>query len=200
MKKYIILLFSALLFITCTHKGRLYPVEQKQAQEIKTGIRYDTVFQDITFGASQHHLFQRFREMVYLEKLTLTKSGTFELQTRLDTMKLKVGFNSRFFHDSLYCFSFIYKGKDQVQALRIRQLLADSLQRKFGSPILIPSEEDTTKRDFYYVRGNQKIELKYPYKARRTILTLTEYTLENRKILEGQEEDKAEKDQPQDKE
>jgi hypothetical protein len=199
MKKYVILLLAALLFVMCTHKGRLYPVEQKQAWEIKTGVRYDTVFQDIAFGESQHHIFQRFRELVYLEKLNLTKNGTFEYQTRLDTMNLNVGFNSRYFHDSLYSFSFIYKGKDQAQALRIRELLADSLQKKFGSPILIPAEEDTTKRDLYYVRGNQKIELKYPYKARRTILTLTEYTLENRKVLEGQQEANAEKDQPQDK-
>jgi hypothetical protein len=200
MKKYFILVFAALMFIMCSHKGRLYLVEQKQAQEIKTGVRNDTVFQDIAFGMSQHRIFQRFRELVYLEKLNLTKNGTFESTARLDTMKLSVGFNSRYFHDSLYSFSFIYKGKNQAQAERIRQILADSLNKKFGNPILIPTEEDTTRRDFYYVRGNQKIELKYPYKSRRAIMTLTDYTLENHMIREGMQEAKAKTDQAQDKE
>jgi len=192
MKKYFFLL-SALMFTMCTHKSRLYEVEQKQAEEIKTNIRYDTIFMDFNYGMSQHRTFERFRELVYLEVFTLSKSGTFEYQTKVDTLKLGVGFHTSFYHDSLYSFSFIYKGKDQSQADRIRFMLVDSLKQKYGNPILIPSEEDTTKRDYYFVKGNQQIDLKYPFESKKSIVTYTDFTIENRKLLEDMKQPNAKK-------
>lgn len=187
MKKYTILLF-ALVFAMCTQKSRLYEVELKQAEQAKTGIRYDTIFMDFRYGMSQHKTFERFRELVYLESLTLTKGGAFEWQTKLDTFKLGVGFNSKYFHDSLYSLSFIYKGKSQSQADRMQLFLADSLKSKYGEPIIIPSEEDTTKRDYFFVKGNQRIELIYPYQSKKTIATFTDFTIENRKKLQELQE------------
>jgi hypothetical protein len=187
MKKYIILL-SVLVFTMCTHKSRLYEVEQKQAEQVKTGIRYDTIFMDFNYGMSQHKTFERFRELVYLEYLTVNKGGAFEWKTKMDTFKLGVGFHSKYYHDSLYSFSFIYKGKNQSQADWIQLYLADSLKGKYGSPVIIPSEEDTTKRDYYFIRGNQQVELKYPFQSRKTIATFTDFTIENRKNLDALKE------------
>jgi hypothetical protein len=187
MKKYLILLL-AMACIMCTHKSRLYEVELKQAEQVKTGIRYDTIFMDFKYGMSQHKTFERFRELVYLEYLTVTKAGAFEWQTKLDTFKLGVGFNSKYYHDSLYSLSFIYKGKSQSQADRIQLFLADSLKGKYGPPVIIPSEEDTTQRDYFFVKGNQQIELKYPFQSKKTIATFTDFTIENRKNLEKLQE------------
>ena len=187
MKKYILLL-SALVFVMCTHKSRLYEVEFKQAEQVKTGIRYDTIFMDFKYGMSQHKTFERFRELVYLEYLTATKAGAFEWQTKLDTFKLGVGFHSSYYHDSLYSLSFIYKGKSQSQADRMQLFLVDSLKGKYGSPVIIPSEEDTTKRDYYFVKGNQRIELIYPFQSKKTIATFTDFTIENRKNQEELQE------------
>jgi hypothetical protein len=187
MKKYLILLL-AMVCIMCTHKSRLYEVELKQAEQAKTAIRYDTLFMDFKYGMSQHKTFERFRELVYLEHLTVTKGGAFEWQTKLDTFKLGVGFNSKYYHDSLYSFSFIYKGKNQSQADRMQLFLADSLKGKYGNPVIIPSEEDTTKRDYFFVKGNQRIELIYPFQSKKTIATFTDFTIENRKNLEKLQE------------
>jgi hypothetical protein len=188
MKKYIILL-SALVFTMCTTpKSRLYEVELKQADQAKTGIRYDTIFMDFKYGMSQHKTFERFRDLVYLEYLTITKGGAFEWQTKLDTFKLGVGFHSNYYHDSLYSFSFIYKGKNQSQADRMQLFLADSLKSKYGEPVIIPSEEDTTKRDYFFVKGNQRIDLIYPFQSKKTIATYTDFTIENRKNLEELQE------------
>jgi hypothetical protein len=199
MEKYILLL-SALVFTMCTHKGRLYEVEQMQAEQVKTGIRYDTIFMDFNYGMSQHRTFERFRELVYLEVLTLTKAGAFEYQSKLDTFKLGVGFHSDYYHDSLYSFSLIYKGKDQSQADRIQLFLVDSLKGKYGNPVIIPSEEDTTKRDYFFVKGNQQIELKYPFQSKKTIATFTDFTIENRKIQEELQEANKPKPAKKDKE
>jgi hypothetical protein len=200
MKKYIILL-SAMVFTVCTpHKSRLSEVELKQAEQAKTGIRYDTIFMDFKYGMSQHHTFERFRELVYLEHLTVTKGGAFEWQTKLDTCKMGVGFHSNYYHDSLYSFSFIYKGKNQSQADWIQLYLADSLKSKYGSPVIIPSEEDTTKRDYYFVKGNQQIELKYPFQSKKTIATFTDFAVENRKNLEELQQANKPKSVKKDKE
>jgi hypothetical protein len=185
MRKYIIIATMTLLTVMCTKEiSRLHEVELRQAEEVKSGNRVENVFLDMTYGMSQSATFSRLRQLAYEGVIDLGKGSVFEYEMKLDTQLVKVGFHSDFFHDSLYSFSFILKGKSETEAEMLRQKMLQELKGKFGEPIAIPSEGDTTKRDFYFVKDNQRIELLYPYQARKSAVTYVDYTMENRMIQE----------------
>jgi len=185
MKKYAFILLSALVFMMCTEKkSRLYEVEMKQAEEMKSGTREENVFLDIQYGMSQGATFSRFRQLAYQGVIDLGKGSVFEYAMKLDTQMVKVGFHTDYFHDSLYSFSLILKGKNEAEAEGLRQRMIQELKGKYGEPIAIPSVEDTTKRDFYFVKNNQRIELLYPYQARKSAVTYVDYPMEIRMIQE----------------
>jgi hypothetical protein len=185
MKKCAVILLSALVFMMCTkEKSRLHEVELKQAEEMKSGIRVENVFLDMKYGMSQGATFSRFRQLAYEGVIDLGKGSVFEYTMKLDTQSVKVGFHTEFFHDSLYSFSLILKGKSETEAEALRQLMLKELKGKYGEPFVIPSEEDTTKRDFYFVKDNQRIELLYPFQARKSAVTYVDYPAEIRMIQE----------------
>jgi hypothetical protein len=185
MKRYAIILLSAMVFVMCTEKkSRLHEVELKQAEEMKSGTRVENVFLDMKYGMSQGATFSRFRQLAYEGVIDLGKGSVFEYELQLDTQKVKVGFHTQYFHDSLYSFSLILKGKNEAEAESLRQRMVSELRGKYGEPFVIPNEQDTTKRDFYFVKNNQRIELLYPYQARKSAVTYVDYTMEQRMIQE----------------
>lgn len=185
MKKLAVFLLSALVFMMCTEKkGRLHEVELKQAEEMKSGVRVENVFLDLKYGLSQSAVFSRFRQLAYQGVIDLGKGSVFEYTMKLDTQTVKAGFHTEFYHDSLYSFSLLLKGKNEAEAETFRQLMLKELKMKFGEPFVIPSEEDTTKRDFYFVKDNQRIELLYPFQARKCAVTYVDYPVETRMIQE----------------
>jgi len=185
MKKYAFILLSVLVFMMCTEKkSRLHEVELKQAEEMKSGTRVENVFLDITYGMSQSATFSRFRQLAYQGVIDLGKGSVFEYAMKLDTQTVMVGFHTDYFRDSLYSFSIILKGKNEAEAESLRQRMLKELKGKYGEPFVIPSVEDTTRRDFYFVKDNQRIELLYPYQARKSAVTYVDYPMETRMIRE----------------
>jgi hypothetical protein len=194
MRKYIVILLSLFLFSMCAPpKSRLYPVQQKQAEQSKTGIRNDTVFMDFRFGMSQRQVFAKFRRLVDDSVFALRKSGIFEYQMKLDTGTVKVGFHTDFYHDSLYAFSIVLRGKDQKEAEELQMKMVNQVKQKFGDPVTIPSESDKTKMDYYFVNINQQVEIKYPFSSVKVAVTYSDWARGNRKMQEELLLEKAEK-------
>jgi hypothetical protein len=186
MRKHIILL-SLLLFSMCTpQKSRLYMVEEKQAEQSKTGVRNDTVFMDLTFGMTQRQTWTKFRELAFDSIIIIRSSGVFEYQMNMDSAKVRVGFHTSFLHDSLYSFSMILKGKNQSEADRLQLKMVDLLTVKYGNPVTVPSTSDKSKLDYYFVKGNLQIELMYPFSSNKTVVTYSDYSMEKRKNIEDQ--------------
>ncbi len=97
MKTYIVLL-SILLFSMCTHeKSRFKIIEEKQAEQLKTGIRKDTIFMGFKFGMSRKtNILKRFRKLADENVFTINKRSVFEYQMNLDTVKTRIAFHTSF--------------------------------------------------------------------------------------------------------
>jgi hypothetical protein len=180
MSKYIFLLGMMLLSMCAPEKSRFDILEEKQAEQIKTGIRTDTIFMDLTYGMSQRQTFESFQKKVNDSIFTLRKNGAFEYNMPLDAGMVRVAFHANFSKDSLYSLSLILKGKNVAEAELLQQKMVKLLEKKNGSPVTFPCESDKTKNDYYFIAGNQQIEIKYPYKSNRTIVTCSDYAMENR--------------------
>ena len=180
MKKYIFLLFMMLLAMCAPEKSRFDILEEKQAEQIKTGIRTDTIFLDLTYGMSQRLTFESFQQKVNDSIFMLRKNGVFEYNMPLDAGMVRVAFHANFSKDSLYSLSLILKGKNAAEAEQLQQRMVKMLEKENGIPVTFPCESDETKNDFYFIKGNQQIEIKYPYKSNRTIVTYSDFTMENR--------------------
>lgn len=186
MKKYIFLL-SVVFFSMCSHeKSRYDIIEEKQAEQLKTGIRKDTVFMDFVYGLNRRLTFEKFRRLADDSIFIVKKNGIFEYQMILDTGKVRVGFHTGFFHDSLYNFSLILKGKNQAEAELLQRRIVNLLTEKNGNPVTVPNKSDKTKSDYYFITGNQQIEVKYPYLSNKTIVAYSDYSMEKRKNAEDQ--------------
>ena len=78
MKKYVVILLVILASVMCSQKkSRLYEVELKQAEEMKSGVREENVFLDIKYGMSQSAIFARFRQLAYEGIIDLGKNSVF---------------------------------------------------------------------------------------------------------------------------
>jgi hypothetical protein len=185
MKRYIFLLLVALLSMCAPEKSRFDILEEKQAEQLKTGIRTDTIFMDFTYGMSQRLTFESFQKYVNDSVFLIKKGGVFEYNMPLDSVIVRVAFHTKFYHDSLYRFSLILKGKNEVEAGKLQQKMVNLLKMNNGTPLEFPSTSDKTKSDYYFISGNQQIELKYPKATGRMIVTYSDFTLENRKNRES---------------
>jgi hypothetical protein len=172
----------------CTHeKSRFKIVEEKQAEQLKTGIRKDTIFMGFKFGMTEKQTFERFRKLADENVFTINKRSVFEYQMNLDTVKTRTAFHTSFYHDSLYSFSLILKGKKPSEAELIQLKMVSSLMKEYGDPIQVPSLSDETKVDYYFIRGNQQVKIEYPDLSNKTIVTFSDYSFEKRKNSEEQQ-------------
>lgn len=193
MKTYFTMLFILLFTMCSSDRNPLSPVHKKQAEQIRTGIRNDVVFMDFRFYMTEKQTFERFRKLVSDSVFTLTKSTVFEYKMKIDSINTRVAFHTGFYHDSLYSFSLIFKGKTKTEADFIQQKMVNRYKKDFGDPVIVPAATDETKRDYYFVSGNQQVKVEYPSQTNKTVVTYTEYSMEKRKNEDDKEIKKVKK-------
>ena len=193
MKKLLVISCCLLLIACSEQKSRWKIIEEKEKQELNSGIKNDTIFLDFAFGMTEDQVNKKLSQLLESGKIS-APNKSYEYKFTFDYPKEAIAtFRTEYFNGKLYEFTLKIDADDQTEAEIIQLKLVSLYMQKYGSPIKVPSVLNETESDYLFINGNRQIEICYPLYG-TVFIDYTDLTIKNEKQFQDEKQNLQKQD------